>query len=624
MNGERERLSAGLKRWALGLLVPFTVHLSPFTLFSTSTLFSPLTLSAQTLDDTLPPDSLAQDTVDYTARFLAAQEQVGVRVPVMPAVGRSAPRPPLTRIVFNRDSIEWGHASTVGDLLLQVPGVYLWRGGYIGRPEPVNYQGRGATSVEYFLDGVPYLPTGVDSVGVDPALFSLSFLDRLEVERRPGLLRVHLLTRRHDRRAPRSRIGIARGDRDFARYDAALERRGASGVGFVVAGDYLNSPTASGASSGYSNTQVWLQGGYVPSDRFGLQLQFLRSGPNRRPFVRSDLVPDDTIGVGFDATRSDAQIRLALRSRAAGLGSSLDLIYNRTAWDGAGIDQRVEQIGGLLGHRTPTLALGGSAFYRTRWTPLDLRATLGLTPAPQLAASAEVAYQRHDGDRNSTVVSLSAGLQPARGLALAGSARFGDQVAAPAVESDTAQEIRDYGATLGWERERLGLQIGWTRTSAFSPFGYAEFPRIAGLAPSPEVDWLTVRARLAPLSWITLEGWYSDPRQGSADGVPPTHSVGAVTLRSKFLRRFPSGAFDLKLRLSVETWGSGVIGRDAAGAPIALRGATFVRSLVQFQLQSFSLYWDRGNLTTTDLTYVPGFELPAYGTNFGVRWEFLN
>lgn len=195
---------------------------------------------------------------------------------------------------------------------------------------------------------------------------------------------------------------------------------------------------------------------------------------------------------------------------------------------------------------------------------------------------------------------------------------------APALAADTAQDLRDLGVTVGWDRERLGLQLGWARTGEFSPFGYAEFPRIAGLAPAGDVDWLTVKARIAPLRWVTLEGWFSDPRKGAVDGVPPTHSLAAVTLRSKFLRQFPSGAFDLKLRLSVESWGRGVIGRDGAGAPITLRGATFFRSLVQFQLQSFSLYWDRGNLTATELTYVPGFELPAYGTTFGVRWEFLN
>jgi hypothetical protein len=80
VNGEGARGAARLTRWLMGLIVPFTVHLSPFT------------LSAQTLDDTLYSDSLDQDTVDYTARFLEAQEQVGVRVP-MPVPGQAGPRP---------------------------------------------------------------------------------------------------------------------------------------------------------------------------------------------------------------------------------------------------------------------------------------------------------------------------------------------------------------------------------------------------------------------------------------------------------------------------------------------------------------------------------------------------
>ncbi len=181
------------------------------------------------MDDTLLADSLPEDTVDYTARFLEAQQQVAVRTPVLPVLTPPGPRPAFTRTVFTRDSIEWGHAVTVGDLLTQIPGVYLWRGGFIGRPEPVNFQARGATSAEYYLDGLPYVAAGIDSVAVDPALFSISFLDRIEVERWPGLLRVHLFTRRHDRVAPRSRIGIARGDDDYARYEGSLERRFANG-----------------------------------------------------------------------------------------------------------------------------------------------------------------------------------------------------------------------------------------------------------------------------------------------------------------------------------------------------------------------------------------------------------
>ncbi len=615
MKGKKENFPALAMRWLPGLALLFTFHFSRFAVS---------TGSAQILDDTLAPDSLAEDTVDYTARFLQAQGQVALRVPVLDRVQPPGPHTPFSRTVFSRDSIEWGHAQTVGELLTQVPGVFLWRGGFIGRPEPINYQARGASSAEYYLDGLPYVAAGVDSVAVDPALLSISFLERIEVERWPGLLRVYLFTRQHDRLAPRSRIAVARGDGDYARYEGALERRYQNGLGFALAGDYLNSPTASGFSSTYSNTQVFLQGNYIPTRKVGIQYQLLRSAPDRRPFVVNDPVPNDTIGPGFDAKRTDAQLRLSWRRTDGGLGPRIDLLYGRTGWDGAGIEQQVNQVGGALTYRAPTFALGASAYHRTRWTALDVRGTVGWNPVPQFTASAEAVHQRHYGVRNSDFDTQSAGLQPIHGVALTGSARIGNVVAAPAITADTAQEISDYEAAIGFERARLGLRLALSRTAAFSPFGYAEFPRIASIGAIPETEWVTAAARLAPLRWLTLEGWYSDPRDVTPDGIPPTHSLASATIRSKFLRQFPSGVFDLKLRFSVESWGTGVIGRDADGLPIRLGGATFFRSLIQIQLQSFHLFWDRGNLSASELTYVPGFELPAYGTVFGVRWEFLN
>ena len=581
--------------------------------------------AAQVLGDTLATDSLLADTVDQTARYLRALEQEEVRVPVLPQLTAVGPRPALTRIVFTRDSIEWQSGATVGDLLAQVPGVYLWRGGYTGRPEPLNFQGRGATSAEYFLDGVPYVAEGVDSVAVDPALFSVSFLDRVEVERWPGVLRVHLFTRRQDRLAPRSRVAIARGDDDFARYEGDLERRFPSGLGFVIAADYLNSPTATGTSSSYSNTQAWVQGGYIPSNRFGLQYQLLRSRPKRRAFTINGLTANDTIGRGFSARRTDAQFRLTLRSRDDATGPGLDVIYARSAWDGGGIDQQTNQIGGYASLvRSPTLTITASGFHRTRWTPLDLRGGFGWNPVRPFTASAEGVLQHHFGGRSSRYVSLAAGLEPVRGLALTGTARLGDLVAAPSILDDTAQSLHDFELQAGWNRDRLGLQASYSRTAAFNPFGYAEFLLVPTLGPSPEVEWLTLSARIAPVRWLTLQGWYSDPRTGSADGIPPTHSLTTATIRSKFLRKFPSGIFDLKLQLGMEAWGRGTIGRDASGAAITLRGATFFKSLVEIQLQSFTIYWDRTNLSGTDLSYVPGFTLPSFGSNFGVRWEFLN
>lgn len=587
----------------------------------------PARAGAQVIEDTLPNDSLARDTVDYTARFLQAQEEGSVRAKVLPRLGATGPRPRFTRMVFTRDSIEWGHAVTVGDLLARVPGVYLWRGGWFGRPEPVSYQGRGTASVEYFLDGVPYVAAGADSLAVDPGLFSTSFLDRIEVERWPGRVRVFLYTRRHDRLAARSRLAVARGDRDFARYEGELERRFPSGLGFVVAADYLSVPTATGVSSAYSNTQLWAQGSYLPSERVGLQYQLLRSRPDRRPFVALDPATGagDTIGSGYDATRTDAQFRLHLGGSSAGLGSGVDLVYARTGWNGSGLDQQINQIGGQLFYRRPTFSAGASGFHRTRWTALDVRGTLGWTPVSALSASLDGVLQHHYGGRTSRWVAGSVGLEPLRSLALTGTARIGREVAAPPIIADTAQEVRDYEAAVGFERPWLGLRLAYSRTSAFAPFAFPEFLRIPSLAPVPATEWLTVGARIAPRQWLSLDGWYSDPTGlATPDGLPPTHSLAAITLRSKFLRQFPSGIFDLELRLAMETWGSGTIGRDAGGTPIPLKGATFFRSLLQIQLQDFRIFWDRTNLGGSDLTYVPGFPLLSYGSTFGVRWEFLN
>jgi hypothetical protein len=608
-----------LFRLIVALAAPFTVH----CLSLTPLLYAQIP-EEEFPEDTTGLDSLGRDTVNTTERYLREQALGNVRVPELPPLGVEGPRPPLTRIVFTRDSIEWGHAATVGDLLAQVPGVFLWRGGYIGRPEPVDYQARGASSAEYYLDGAPYVPAGVDSIAVDPAQFSISFLDRIEVERWPGQIRVHLFTRRHNRIAARSRIAIARGDNNFARYEASLERRYRQGPGFALAADYLSSPTASGLSSNYSNTQLWAQGSYLPTPWFGLQYQLIRSAPNRRPFVVSNAGIDDTIGAGFKANRTDAQIRLSIRKRKDELGPRADIIYARTGWDGSGLDQQINQIGGYVNYRAAIFSVGGSVFHRTRWTPLDARVTAGLNPIGPFSASGELVHLRHFGGRSSDYANLAAGLQLIRGLALTGTARIGKVVAAPAILTDGEQDVRDYQAAIGWNRARLAFQVAYARTSAFRPFGYAEFLDIVQIGPVPQTEWITASVRLAPLQWLTLESWYSDARDVVPEGVPPTHSVSAATIRSKFLRQFPSGIFDLKLRLSVESWGRGVIGHDALGTPLSLPGATFFRSLIQIQLDRFSIYWDRGNLTAANRTYVPGFQIPAYGSDFGVRWEFLN
>jgi hypothetical protein len=116
----------------------------------------------------------------------------------------------------------------------------------------------------------------------------------------------------------------------------------------------------------------------------------------------------------------------------------------------------------------------------------------------------------------------------------------------------------------------------------------------------------------------------SDPRNATPDGLPPRHLLGSGTIRTKFLRLFPSGTLDIELRLAVEHWSNGISGRDVFGDPVALPAATYFRSLVQIALGSFQFYWDRANLTETQNAYVPGLSIAGRPSEFGVRWTFAN
>jgi hypothetical protein len=196
----------------------------------------------------------------------------------------------------------------------------------------------------------------------------------------------------------------------------------------------------------------------------------LRSRPDRDPVLGS-LGGSDTLSRGIaSGNRTDVQLRAMWRRDSTGLGPRADLLLGRmTAGDSLTPSQRVHQAGVVGGVRWPTASLGGSLFWRSRWTSLDLRANGGWVPVGPLSLSAEAAYQRHDGDRSSRWVGARGGLLLPYGFRAAGSVRAGEVVAAPAIIADPAQTVRDWQAQLGWERRWISLEAGYSHTAAWQP-----------------------------------------------------------------------------------------------------------------------------------------------------------
>ncbi len=580
-----------------------------------------------------PRDSLRDslktraDTLSDTDRLLAESLKQRVQLQPLPIVGNGELLPGGSRRVFTRDSIDWAPAQTVSDLLAQVPGVFVQRGGWLGRAELPNYQGRGAASVEYLLDGVPYAPIGPDSAAVDPSMLALSLIDRVEVERGPGFLRVALFTRRHDRAAPRTRIGIAAGDRGIARYLGEYARRYSNGLGLSLAADYFGVNAPNGGSGEANATNVWAQFGWVPSPRFGIQAQAMIQAIDRAALLSGGSANEtgDTISPFVKGTRSDLQLRGSWQQRQDGLGPRVDLFAARTKWSSDSVNQDIGHFGGTAGYREPTWSAQLTAWHHTEWTPLDARLSFGWAPLARVSASLAAVEQKHDGDRSSRWLEARGGVVLPLGVTLAGVIRNGKRVDAPTLASSPEQRFSDLEGSAAVAWRRLGLEAGYSRNDGWSPVSFRQFLLVPGLGPVPRTEWVTLQARLMPLSWLTLESHFEHPLKGVLpDGQPPKHAYSTATIRSRFLRNFPSGIFGLKVQGVVESWSPGVIGRSGDGSAILFPGASFVRGLLQFQIGPFFAYYDRVNFRSTKAGYVPGYPYLGLGSTFGVRWEFAN
>jgi TonB-dependent receptor-like protein len=576
--------------------------------------------------DSLRADSLRRaDTLSTTDRLLQVQGQKLVHLDPLPACGANTLQTRSGRLVFDRDSIDWAAAESVGELLARVPGVFTQRSDWIGSPESPVYFGLGAASVEYVQDCVPMAPIGPDSVAINPAIIPLNILDRIEVERSPGLLRVFLFTRRHDRQAPRTKIGASQGDRGATRYFGSYERRYTSGIGLSLGADYVGLNAVGNGSGGGNIPTAWIQLGYVPSARIGIQAQLITHLISQNTLVGDDKA--DTLLQSMKGTRTDEQLRAAWRQRTNGLGSSIDLIAARTSWasDTAPGPQSVAQFGLILGRREPTWSAQWATWHYSRVTALDSRLDLGWAPFDRLSGSVELVAQQHDNHRSSDWATGRIGIKLPLGFTVGGMVSDGHRVQTPFVTNDVAQQFKDAEVTAGFGTRLLSLDAGYTRNDGWRPRAFQEFVAIAGLAPLAQTNWLTMHARLAPVSFLTFESLYQNPLAGALpDGTPPSHFLTTATLRSRFLRNFPSGIFGLKLQVSMENWSAGIGGRDSLGTAIPLAAATYFRAIIQFQLGPFIAYYDRINLKADRGGYVPGYVVQPLGSTFGIRWEFSN
>jgi hypothetical protein len=575
--------------------------------------------------DTLPPgapgDTLAPAIPPDTMPSFVPRAPRGVP---------GGPRPAGSRFVYDADSLVFAGFQTLSDLLSHVPGVHVARGGYYGQPEPVLFGGRGAAGLEIYWDGVPYLPLGRDSVFLDPARIAIGPLERIEVVVSPAGLRVYLVTMSPPTTEPVTSIRIATGDAGYALYQGLFARRWRSGLGVSLRADIGATNGLGGtAHTKFRDTDVWVRLEYLPSPRFGADVQILGTSWKRDPG------PPDV--AARDVRRSDRAVRAFFRSREDGLGARLQASY---VWSGINADSLLAPDSGASDAersrdvRQATL----EAAYTWPRANVTARAGIGGDPVPfradvaaswrpvsPLTLAVDARQSRYAGDRDGRRVHASAGLGLPLGFSLRGDAVTARDVQAPWVTADTAQETTDYAATLRWERSFITLEGGAGRRSAFTPIGFAgDLRPTAALAPSPETDYVTAHASLRVIPGLELSGWYADPLEGGGDFELPRRARWAATFHSKFWRKFRSGAFALHAEVAGESWSGGRGGVDSLGAPLRLPGATFIETNLRVRILDLTLFWVVRNLNLTRAGYVPGRDYPLQMQYYGANWSFRN
>ncbi len=203
--------------------------------------------------------------------------------------------------------------------------------------------------------------------------------------------------------------------------------------------------------------------------------------------------------------------------------------------------------------------------------------------------------------------------------------RASSLVQAPSIAAETAQSLLDMSGSVAWESRLLAAEVGVAQADAFRPIAFETLlPTIASIEAPGRTNWFTARGRLSPFPWIGVEAWYSTPLDLAPQGQPGEHLLAVASIRSKFLRTFPSGAFDLKVQLGVERWGAGSLGLDPLGGEVVLPSQLYLQARLEIAIQSFRVYAQRANLMGELPGYVPGFPVANQATIFGVRWGFLN
>lgn len=529
---------------------------------------------------------------------------------------------------WTRDSMFATGAFNLIDLLKLIPGVTVFRSGWLASPAEAAYLGD-PTHIRIFYDGLEIDPLDPNTGGVlDLDAVQLWTLEDVTIERGADELRVYLRSWRVNRTTPSSRVDIASGDQNTNLYRAfygkrfrhgealqlGLEQYGATGGNFVGGGDQLSLLARIGWAHGpwsidaFANRttrtrdaqQALVGPGRIPELRARRTNAYARAGygdPDSGPWAQLMVVSEE-----FDNNSADSIV---------GPPGAVDRTHTETQYVASagitrgalrlGIDSRTHDfehstLKTLAEHasieRGP-LALSLAAEQRWPDTSSTESATLKISPLSFLALTGTVTH-RHGGEvapgaSNSIDTRAEVGLRVHRAWLTGGVLRRGGVVVPGLSVYDTSY-------------------VAMAAQPATGIFGTIRGPIYKDLA----LDITGVR-------W-SAPGYYRPQYQARTE----------VYLQTNWLSRFPRNNFGFLGSVAYEyrgttlfpmAGGAELLGPASAVVPyshtLTARIEVRIIDATLFIQQFLTLYPPR-------IAYVPGFYFPRQQVMYGIRWHFWN
>lgn len=571
-------------------------------------------------------DSIASDSLERESRRILEEQRR--RADTVKAPTAAAEMPRLTDL---GDSYRWGRddlaatgALTLGDLLERVPGLTVFRSGWVGSPQVGAMLGD-LHKVRVFYDGIELDALDPRNGGMlDLSFVQLWHLEEVRLERGASELRVHLRSWRVRSVTPSTRIDIGTGDLETNGYRGYFGRRYRSG-GVLQLGAYQIATRDNRGAGDADGLSLFGRAGWARG-RFSVDASMTRTTRDRSEQLREE--PRANLPV-LDGQFTEAYVRAAFTDTARGTWAQVTAARLSHTQNNLGFKENVQipllPTPGDLSFARQQL-VGAAGWERGPWAASvtsrlrRIDSTTHLTPSARLAYDrprlAVAGFAEQQDERRLRRAEVSGRLLPLSWIGLAGAVSYFQPTTAGLFPS--ALTVRgEVGVRLNraWlaaglmsrDSARLGAPVVFDTAfaPASDPAATALFVTFRGKV------WKDVGVDIVAMQW------------DSAGAYRPRYQTRAqLYVDTSWRSRFPSGNLNILASVTHEY-------RTTAFFPLAderLASSQYRvwSAQLEIRLLQATLHYQFRNFMNAEYQQVPGFFMHRPVQFYGVRWYFFN